>query len=286
MLKHLYRLAIRLHPSDFRKRFGDEMLYIFDQQEKTPALFGLVLDSLFSLLRQWASRPQEEIIGSCAPLPEPPSNGVPSFLTLTSFRPPISALVDGMVLSLILFCMTGFAIRYSWIHILNVHIREISFDLREDIHPTATRPGYSVASSVQPIRADSEKSDLVSEHLQVDVVAVEPESATGISTITSTKPRAALGQSPEATLWLRLELYVGKYISSSPRLKISIKIDGNHLSLDIAGQPRRALSPVSQTKFLIAGGGNGWVEFSPDQQGSIRSLCLNEGGNVITAQRQ
>jgi hypothetical protein len=31
MLRRLYRCAVRMHPSSFRRRFGEEMLYIFDQ---------------------------------------------------------------------------------------------------------------------------------------------------------------------------------------------------------------------------------------------------------------
>ncbi len=58
MLRRLYRCAVRLHPSSFRRSFGDEMLYIFDQQKGTLAAVGVTLDCVFSLLRQWTLRPR------------------------------------------------------------------------------------------------------------------------------------------------------------------------------------------------------------------------------------
>jgi len=51
MKRNLYRVLIALHPRRFRERFGDEMLWIFDESppERRPRLLA---DSLFSLLRQ------------------------------------------------------------------------------------------------------------------------------------------------------------------------------------------------------------------------------------------
>lgn len=127
MLRHLYRCAVRLHPSSFRERFGDEMLYIFDQQRGTRAAFGLVLDSFLSLLRQWTFRPHVGISPPTTSVVQPTSNGILSFATLDNFRPRTSAIVHGMVLSIILFCTTGYAIRYSWIHVVNLRILESVF---------------------------------------------------------------------------------------------------------------------------------------------------------------
>lgn len=84
----------------------------------------------------------------------------------------------------------------------------------------------------------------------------------------------------------RLHSYIGKYRSERPALKISIDIEGDHLSVIVAGGRRRALSPVSQTKFVIAGAKNGWIDFTPDDRGRINSLCLVEQNKVIVAHRQ
>ena len=149
MLRHLYRCAVRLHPSSFRRRFGDEMLYVFDQQKGGPAALGLMLDCAVSLFRQWALRPHSGIEQSVAPLPTLAADHIPLFETLDSFRPRASALINGAVLSLILFCMTVIAIRHSWVHVLNLHIREIGTDWDQQAL-AQVRPSRSVWLQLDP----------------------------------------------------------------------------------------------------------------------------------------
>jgi hypothetical protein len=52
MSRFLYRVLVGLHPSHFRRCFGDEMLCIFDESAscEVPGLFA---DGFTSLLRQW-----------------------------------------------------------------------------------------------------------------------------------------------------------------------------------------------------------------------------------------
>ncbi|HEX3877824.1 MAG TPA: hypothetical protein VHW24_12610 [Bryobacteraceae bacterium] len=56
MSRALYSSLIYLHPRSFRRQFGEEMLWIFDESAAAspwrtqPALFG---DALLSILRQW-----------------------------------------------------------------------------------------------------------------------------------------------------------------------------------------------------------------------------------------
>jgi hypothetical protein len=52
MLRPLYRCLLRLHPPGFRRRFGDEMLSIFDQAAGKAAAFKLLADGLLSLAQQ------------------------------------------------------------------------------------------------------------------------------------------------------------------------------------------------------------------------------------------
>lgn len=55
MKRSLYRGLVWLHPPAFRREFGDEMLWIFDEAY----IFGsssLFTDGMISLLRQWMLR--------------------------------------------------------------------------------------------------------------------------------------------------------------------------------------------------------------------------------------
>jgi hypothetical protein len=265
MLRRLYRYAVRLHPSSFRRRFGEEMLYIFDRQKGTLSALGGMLDCVFSLLRQWTLRPHIGIELPAAPLLSP-ADHIPSFETLAPFRPRTSAIINGVVLSLILFCMSVFAVRYSWIHILNLRIPRVAVNPSQQVGPQT--------------------------RLQLDVIPTEPEGIQS-KTIASSgfHTSAAPVRTRGVTIWL--DPYVGKYISNYPPAKISIEIEGdplrgNHLSLSLAaaGRPSLALSPVSPARFVIDGAENSYVDFTADGQGRICCLSLVVNGNAITAQRR
>jgi hypothetical protein len=265
MLRRLYRCAVRLHPPSFRRRFGEEMLYIFDQQKGPLSALGVMLDCVFSLLRQWTLRPHIGIDLPAAPSLSPATDHIPSFETLDPFRPRASAIINGAVLSLILFCMSVFAIRYSWIHVLNLRIPRI-----------AVTPSQQVGLQTRQ---------------QFDVTPTEPEDIQS-KTIVSSSPRApaAAIRTRGVTIWL--DPYVGTYISNHPPAKISIQIEGgplrDHLSFSLAaaGHSSLALSPVSPAKFVIDGAENSYVDFSADAQGRICCLSFVVNGNAITAQRQ
>lgn len=57
MIRSLYAALIRMHPPAFQRRFGGEMLSIFDQTPGT-GRSSLVGDAVFSFLRQWLLRPE------------------------------------------------------------------------------------------------------------------------------------------------------------------------------------------------------------------------------------
>ena len=61
MIRALYATLLRLHPPAFRRRFGDEILCIFDDASHGTA-WVLVADGLVSLLRQWVLRSPLPII--------------------------------------------------------------------------------------------------------------------------------------------------------------------------------------------------------------------------------
>jgi hypothetical protein len=146
MLRSLYRCLLRLHPPSFRKRFAEEMLSIFDQAAECQARFKLLGDGLVSLARQWALRPEFWCDISPAPTAETASDGIPSFYTLDPFRPRTAAVVHGLLLTAVVFCLTCFAIRYSWIYVLHVHIPEAQFESSSSFEEHAVAP----ASSEEP----------------------------------------------------------------------------------------------------------------------------------------
>lgn len=232
-----------------------------------------MLDCVLSLLRQWVLPPH---IGRepASALRSPMGERLPSFESLDPFQPSTSAIIQGALLSLILFYMTVFAVPYSWSHVLNPRFPKIAGD------PTQT------------LSWDSRKS---SERLQVDVVPTDSgdfhrSANLDRKAIASSAPVAPV-QPHGAVIWLNP--YVGTYISNSPPMKISIQIEGdspkgNHLSLSLAaaGHSSLTLSPVSSAKFIIVGAENSYVDFTTDALGRICCLSLVANGNVITAQRQ
>jgi hypothetical protein len=56
MTRTLYRCLISLHPSAFRLRFEEELLWIFDESRNASGAAVLVGDAAVSLLRQWLMR--------------------------------------------------------------------------------------------------------------------------------------------------------------------------------------------------------------------------------------
>jgi hypothetical protein len=47
-----YRMIVRLHPAWFRDRFGDEMMWIFEEESLRGATARVLLDGFLSLMRQ------------------------------------------------------------------------------------------------------------------------------------------------------------------------------------------------------------------------------------------
>jgi len=56
MIRILYAFLLRLHPRPFRRRFGDEMLGIFDEIPVNNERTLLLYDALRSLTVQWLLR--------------------------------------------------------------------------------------------------------------------------------------------------------------------------------------------------------------------------------------
>ena len=52
LLRTVYQGMLRLHPADFRAEFGDEMLWIFDEECKCGRALAVMLDGIRSLTVQ------------------------------------------------------------------------------------------------------------------------------------------------------------------------------------------------------------------------------------------
>jgi hypothetical protein len=127
-------------------------------------------------------------------------------------------------------------------------------------------------------------------HLYVEPLPVQAEvtaetKVEGSSTKTSNSslgtPVPVLG-----SVEIRLGSYAGTYLSSSPRITISIEIRGDELVMKREGLPERRLSPLSQTTFLVESSEDSEVEFASEAHGKFQRLELFEPGRRITARRR
>jgi hypothetical protein len=259
MIRFLYRSVLRLHPQGFRIRFGDEMLSILDQSPGRWLRSRLLLDAVHSLFRQWVLRPQF-LIAAPAHQEQAAFDGLPSFSTLDPFRPRVSAVVPGLVLSIVIFCLTCVAIRYSWIRVLNVHIPEVQFEAPQWIPPNpaevTTPPDNPVAKHPAPsLPAKVELPAKIPPHPQPTVATLKkppsrvlagPEKAKG-EREAAVSPPASL---PRVELESPLEAFEGTYEVASPhRMTIVIGAEDDRLTMSLSGQPKRTLVEVSGMKF-------------------------------------
>ena len=109
MGRWLYAALLGLHPRPFRERFGEEMMGIFDEEARNGTRTGLLLDGVISLFRQRALRPARPE-PAFSPMGAEQPSGVPVFHTFETCLPRRSALVNGAILSLIIFGIVGFVI--------------------------------------------------------------------------------------------------------------------------------------------------------------------------------
>jgi Ca2+-binding EF-hand superfamily protein len=110
MIRFFYIWLIRLHPPQFRQRFGDEMLWIFDQSAGSRSGGSLLVDALLSLLRQWTLRPEFRRGSVVAGVSGPALDAVPAFYTVDTSIPRLGTLVNGGIVSLAVFGALSFAI--------------------------------------------------------------------------------------------------------------------------------------------------------------------------------
>lgn len=113
MIRFLYVCLLRLHPRLFRQRFGEEMLWIFDQMAATRRKWPLLADALLSLVRQRALRSGTREEPVTLKLAQAASDCVPLFYTFENFKPRTGALINGAILSVAVFGAVCFAFSYG-----------------------------------------------------------------------------------------------------------------------------------------------------------------------------
>lgn len=78
--------------------------------------------------------------------------------------------------------------------------------------------------------------------------------------------------------------YVGQYQLTAPHILLSISREGNHLYLQLTGQPRFELFPASEKEYFLRVV-RAEVSFNTDGQGAATGLVLHQGGRDIPAKR-
>jgi hypothetical protein len=274
-------------------RFGEEMLSIFDSTKRRWPRFLLLMDSILSLTRQWTLRQEfwnelPIVSGKQVAL-----DGMPCFSTLDPFRPRAAALIHGLVLTAALFIVTCYAIRYSWIRVLDIRVPALEFEGSPSARPSTTLSelrGVSGSEKRQKRMPPASQSRTSSAHLYVEPLPVEAE-VTAETMVERPKTRTS-NSSPGTpvpvvgSLEIRLRSYAGTFLSRSPRITISIEIRGDELVMKREGLPERTLLPLSQTTFLVEHSEGSEVEFASESDGKFQRLELFEPGRRITARRR
>jgi len=101
MLRWLYMQLLGAHPEEFRYRFCDEMLEVFDDSRGLGARLRLLLDGLASLWRQWVLRPEFRQSGQRATA-SGPSYELLTFQQIEPYKPRRIALAEGGVMAVLL----------------------------------------------------------------------------------------------------------------------------------------------------------------------------------------
>jgi uncharacterized protein (TIGR03435 family) len=138
--RRLYRTLIRLHPADFRNRFGREMLLDFDDATSTYSALRLYLDALQSLVRQWSSH-----LLPAPHLPQPAHASLLSgqYIPLTQPLPSPFELIRAACIAAALFFSISFATapHLGPAQIANAGLRSAP---TSSVRPAPTRPGCQI----------------------------------------------------------------------------------------------------------------------------------------------
>jgi hypothetical protein len=287
MLRFIYRALLRLHPPYFRRRFATEMLAIFDRTGGTLAALRLIADAASSLARQWVLRPEFWY----SPRSQPASDGVPLFHTFESFKPRTSALLDGAVLTVAVFSIVLWTMSYAWNHPVLIQIVPPHWGHRHENSqklPTAAGTPKAAAPAEEPLYTDAGRVVMIFKRPQSSTAPAaqinRQLAGPGSSAVRpSGSPFASLPTVPEQVL----RSYAGTFVVGPPNyMRLSITLDRGQLAITAGDQTRTTLVPVSDTKFLIGGTADGWIEFSKNQDRLAQQVDIYQAGSHLTAYRR
>jgi hypothetical protein len=144
-----YRQIVRLHPAWFRERFGEEMMWIFDEESRRGATARVLLDGLLSLMRQryLVADTSTQICAPSGFLIEDSGIGAGRFVQATLMSSVLISsfifLIDQRIPSPVLLRMPGHLVFYSLtlqapphIEVLSktpLHSGGIKTDIRKDV---------------------------------------------------------------------------------------------------------------------------------------------------------
>jgi hypothetical protein len=309
MLRFVYRWLLRLHPARFRERFAEEMMSIFDHAAEKQAAAKLLVDGFISLLRQWTMRSEyweEKATGRA----HSAANGVPLFYTFESFKPRTSALIDGGILAVVLFCAVCLVLRYNWTHPVSIPFNGSQFESSWDVEPSAT----SLLSPAGATSINPQQQQISPEFERRTPKAVPPTFGRPVppqpptpGTLSDTRPRdrfgtevpphpvmsAAAPSSPPSVAHTifppnlreeKLKSYAGVYATDPPNeLTILITAEDGQLAIEVAGEPKHILVPTSGTKFVVSGATDTRIDFVRNYDRAEYELDIYRNGYHLTA---
>lgn len=310
MLRFVYHWLLRLHPERFRDRFAEEMLAIFDDAVEKQIRVALLTDGFVSLVRQWTMRSEYWEQKVIAPA-HSATDGVPLFYTFESFKPRTSALIDGGILTVIVFYAVCLILRYTWTHPVLIPFRGVQFQTGSTVNQSV-----SSSTSVLPVVVTSIKSGqkfISPEFGRGSKVALPafgspapPQSSTQAALsdrLAHERLRIAVPPHlmmspviPSSSQWSvraillpkmseeTMRSYAGMYAADPPnQLAISITAEDEQLAIEVGGEPKCALVPASGTTFVVSGATNTSIEFVKDHDRGGYQLNIHEDGRHLTA---
>jgi hypothetical protein len=313
MLRLFYRGLLLLHPPRFRERFAEEMLSIFDRAEARTAGARLVADAFVSLVRQWAMRSEywEEKASVSAVAA---ADGSPVFFTLESFKPRKSSLIEGAVLTWIVYAALFLALSHGRVHYVYVPSAITESTVSPDIElpmstPTLPPTPASVPPKTPPPgvhrRTPSVKTQITSSEAdRTSPMSPDADSPARIfesqgqarfdasgelpRTTTTPVPLQSLNQpfAPARISNESLLSYVGLYSTDAPnKFTVLITAENGHLVIEIPGHKRSTLIPVGGARFAYSKVQTNWVEFMRHDNGTVYGLCIHRNGSEFRGYR-
>jgi hypothetical protein len=309
MLRFVYHWLLRLHPARFRDRFAEEMLAIFDDAAEEQTKVGLLTDGFVSLVRQWTMRSEYWEQKAIAPA-HSTTDGVPLFYTFESFKPRTSALIDGGILTVIVFYAVCLILRYTWTHPVLIPFKGVQFQTGSTVNQQV-----SSSTSVLPVAVTSISSgqQFVSPKSGRGLKVVlpgspgSPQSSTQAAfsdrpaherlriavpprlMLSPVAPRSSSQSSERAIVPPKmpeetLRSYAGMYAADPPnQLAILITAEDGQLAIEVGGEPKCALVPESGNTFVVSGATNTSIEFVKDHDRAGYQLNIYQDGRHITA---